>query len=159
MGIHSEIPSRNNAEQSVRSRHRHFWHQMSQEPLLGFQKWEMSQEPSLGFEPTSLRLSESAVQHSTNRATRVLRRRGRQSLTRRLPQRSGGSGAPRWLGKYLDSLVVDKQVNYAQWVSHRLAMQSILDLPLGPCKGCNSPSCSAYHTSWWVLWLDTVAEH
>ena len=48
----------------------------------------MSQEPSLGFEPTSLRLPESAVQHSTHRATRVLRRRGRQSLTRRLPHYS-----------------------------------------------------------------------
>ena len=48
----------------------------------------VSQEPSLGFEPTSLRFSESAVQHSTHRATRVLRRRGRQSLTRRLPHYS-----------------------------------------------------------------------
>ena len=73
MGVHSEIPSRNSAVQSVRSRRRDFWHQMSQ-------------EPSLGFEPTSLRFSESAVQHSTHRATRVLQRRGRQSLTRRLPQ-------------------------------------------------------------------------
>ena len=72
MGVHSEIPSRNNAVQSVRSRRRHFWHQMSQ-------------EPSLGFEPTSLPLSESAVQHSTHRAISVLRQRGRQSLTRRLP--------------------------------------------------------------------------
>ena len=35
----------------------HFWHQMSQ-------------EPSLGFEPTSLRLPESAVQHLTHCATR-----------------------------------------------------------------------------------------
>ena len=49
---------------------------------------EVSQEPSLGFEPTSLRFSESAVQHSTHRATRVLRWRGRQSLTRRLPHYS-----------------------------------------------------------------------
>ena len=72
MGVHSEIPSRNSAVQSVRSQRRDFWHQMSQ-------------EPSLGFEPTSLRLPESAVQHSTHRATRVLRQRGRQSLTRRLP--------------------------------------------------------------------------
>ena len=48
----------------------------------------VSQEPSLGFEPTSLRLPESAVQHSTHRATRVLRRRGRQSLIRRLPHYS-----------------------------------------------------------------------
>ena len=73
MGVHSEIPSRNSAVQSVRSRRRHFWRQMSQ-------------EPSLGFEPTSLRFSESAVQHSTHRATRVLRRRGRQSLILCLPQ-------------------------------------------------------------------------
>ena len=48
----------------------------------------VSQEPSLGFEPTSLRFSESAVQHSTHRATRVLRRRGRKSLTQRLPHYS-----------------------------------------------------------------------
>ena len=72
MGVHSEISSRNSAVQSVRSRHRDFWHQMSQ-------------EPSLWFEPTSLRLPESAIQHSTHRATRVLRWWGRQSLTRRLP--------------------------------------------------------------------------
>ena len=37
----------------------------------------VSRELSLGYEPTSLRLSESAVQHSTHRATRVLRLRGR----------------------------------------------------------------------------------
>ena len=73
MGIHSEIPSRNSAVPSVRSQRRHFWHQMSQ-------------EPSLGFKPTSLWLPESAVQHSTHRASRVLWRRGRQSLTWCLPQ-------------------------------------------------------------------------
>ena len=45
----------------------------------------VSQEPSLGFEPTPLPLSESAVQHSTLRATRVLWRWGRHSLSQRLP--------------------------------------------------------------------------
>ena len=48
----------------------------------------VSCETPLGFELAPLRFSESAVQHSTHRATRVLRRRGRQSLTRRVPHYS-----------------------------------------------------------------------
>ena len=48
----------------------------------------LSWEPPVGFNPTMLQMSESAVQHSTHCATRVLRRRGRQSLTRCLPHYS-----------------------------------------------------------------------
>ena len=46
----------------------------------------LSCEPPLGFGPTLLWMSESAVQYSTHHATRVPRRWGRQSLTRRVPQ-------------------------------------------------------------------------
>ena len=50
---------------------------------------QMSQESSQGFEPTPLRFSQSAIQHSTNYTTRVLWGRGRQSLTWRLPRYQG----------------------------------------------------------------------
>ena len=68
VSIHSEIPGRKSAIQSIRRQH-------LLKPFV----------VSLGLEPTSLWMSEWAIQFSTQCTTRVFQQRGRQSLTQRIP--------------------------------------------------------------------------
>ena len=110
---------------------------------------QLSYEPPLVFEPTLLGFSESAVQHSTHRATRVLRRRGRQSLTRRVPLLPPFyfwvAPSPPWTRTQPDTRLANSWLPFRSWLTAtRSWLTAARALP--PCVSPGYPSTQKFQT-------------